>query len=715
MCALKIIKHNSGNDQNLINAGYLKTNHKKEILSAPSTTQYQGVLSNLVVQLHKSNFEEILSRRAALITKYPNEADVHVILGIASIKSNRPEQAKIDFKAALEIDPQNIDALKNLANVLQETHSYEGAMHYYQLASSINNNDADLHYNIGKLNSTLGNTKNAIKNLQRTITIDDSYFFAFCALGELYLQERMLPEAEVHLRDAIALAPNSALALFALAKVLNAKNENVESDLRAQHALSASSCTAALVYDFGVFLFNEGDFKRAKDYFEKALEFDVDHRLSKIDLCSTLVMLREHKAAKKIAKELLIEDPNLVQVLNALGLCYESENRFDRAEELYKRCIELDEKYLSAHTNLAVMYSQEGKSELSKVHYRKVIQLSPEHTESFRQACDALGNQIPENLILDYENKIELQKLPLIDLARAHFGLAAYYKAIGNSAKYVKNLELGNAARKSYFGIEYTQIERDFTILKSAFEKVRTVSNLPSEARQNIPIFVVGMPRSGTTLIEQILSSHSKVSGAGELDFVRDSFKQMAIGEKAVNQTNLQFARNEYLGAVKSLGHHNRYVIDKMPHNFYYIGVIAKAFPEAKIIFVKRDKRAVCWSNYATYFVTEGLYYSYDLNNCLNYYDLHEDLMQYWKMYFDNRILTVDYDALTNAPDKIIKKMLLDTGLDLEPACFKPELNKNRVLTASSSQVRRPIYRNSSNKYSEYREFIEEISPNFFA
>ena len=714
MCALRIIKNNSDHDQKLVTKNHVNKKHKVNIHSVSSAPKDDKVWSRLIELLKNGNFEEILHHRKALKQKYAQVADLHTILGIASIKSNRPDQARIDFEAALKIDPKNNDALKNLANMLQETRSYDAAMHYYKLALKINNDDADVHFNMAKLNSHNKNIQNAIQHLKEAISIDDEYFPAYTAIGELYLQDRLFSEAETYLRNAIALKPNSALALFALAKVLFAKGEIIESDQRAAQALNSASCNASLVHDLGVFYFNEGSFNQAKKYFESALLIDSRFKLSKIDLCSTLVMLRDYKAAKAVANELIAEDPNLVRALNVLALCYEDENQYDKAEKLYKRCIELDENDVSAHTNLAVMYSQAGERESSKRHYKKVIELAPNHVESFRQACDLLGAEIPKRLIIDYETKIKLRQLPLIDLARAHFALSTYYKAAGNTAKYLVNLKFGNAARKSYFGVEFSQMIEDFSRLKFAFEKASAVPNLPSKLQQNIPIFVVGMPRSGTTLIEQILSSHSKVSGAGELKLIKDNFDLMATGQRVIDQTNLNAARNEYLAGIANLGHRNQFVVDKMPHNFYFIGVIAKAFPEAKIIYVKRDKRAVCWSNYATYFITDGLYYSYDLNDCLEYYDLHEDLMQYWKNYFGNRIHTVDYDKLTDTPDKVIKEILLHTGLAIEPACFKPELNKNRVLTASSNQVRRPIYRNSSNKYAEYKEFIQEISPNFF-
>ena len=178
----------------------------------------------------------------------------------------------------------------------------------------------------------------------------------------------------------------------------------------------------------------------------------------------------------------------------------------------------------------------------------------------------------------------------------------------------------------------FKQIEANYQIIEQNTLEHRNLTN------KLVPIFIVGMPRSGTTLVEQIISSHSKVTGAGELKFVSQFGGMIARGLTVINTNFIMDFRKRYLMNLKSISMSNQFVTDKMPQNFLFLGLIAAAFPESKIIHVKRDPAAVCWANYKQYFTSKSLSYCYDLNDITKYHSLYLNLMEFWEKKLIDRI-----------------------------------------------------------------------------
>ena len=228
----------------------------------------------------------------------------------------------------------------------------------------------------------------------------------------------------------------------------------------------------------------------------------------------------------------------------------------------------------------------------------------------------------------------------------------------------------------------------------------------PSQLR---PIFILGMPRSGTTLVEQIVSSHSEVTGAGELDYVRRFGQAISQGEINPSTEVILGFRQIYIEALKKRSNARFIVTDKMPQNFRYVGLILSAFPDANIIHVNRDPSATCWSNYKHFFATKGLGYSYALDDVVTYFGLYRDLMQFWQGHYEDRIYNLSYDNLTINQEDETRKLIQHIGLEWEDVCLSPHNNKRSVRTASSQQVRREIYQGSSQKWRKYEPFINGI------
>ena len=215
------------------------------------------------------------------------------------------------------------------------------------------------------------------------------------------------------------------------------------------------------------------------------------------------------------------------------------------------------------------------------------------------------------------------------------------------------------------------------------------------------------MPRSGTTLVEQIISSHSKVSGLGELPFVLQFGSKIATGSVEYNSETVLKFRNNYLEKIKNFVDNSLIITDKMPQNFLYIGLIMASFPEAKILNIKRNPAAVCWANYKQWFKSKDLSYSYSINDTIQYYSLYEDLMNFWKKLFNNKIYDVNYESLTINHEDEIKKLIKYLDLNWEEECLSPEKNKRAVTTASNKQIRDKIFKGSSERWKNYKPFLD--------
>ena len=220
------------------------------------------------------------------------------------------------------------------------------------------------------------------------------------------------------------------------------------------------------------------------------------------------------------------------------------------------------------------------------------------------------------------------------------------------------------------------------------------------------PVFVVGMPRSGTTLVEQILASHDEVHTAGELLLMNQCVDKIA---PPFTYENLKRLRDEYLDGIQDISGGKQFVIDKLPLNFKWLGFIICAIPEAKIIYCKRDPRAVCFSNFTHSFEGVGNQFAYGLEDVAHFYNLHMELMTFWNTRFPGVIHEQNYEHLTEDQEEETIKLLNYLGVPWDDKCVDFYNNGLTVETASHEQVKQPMYQNSSNAWKAYESRLKPM------
>ena len=216
-------------------------------------------------------------------------------------------------------------------------------------------------------------------------------------------------------------------------------------------------------------------------------------------------------------------------------------------------------------------------------------------------------------------------------LCHINFGLAKACEDLGIFEQAFSHYKEGNSLRKKLLKYHINHDIDRFEKIETKFKKIRNISLKYDHITKNItPVFIIGMPRSGTTLVEQIISSHPQVTGAGELSFVSELWDQIETDGSEINYEILLDFRHKYLEKLEEVSGKNLFVTDKMPLNFRYTGLLYAAFPEAKIVHVKRDPSAVCWANYKQYFQSNNIGYCYAIDDVISYYKLYENLMVFW-------------------------------------------------------------------------------------
>jgi tetratricopeptide (TPR) repeat protein len=388
--------------------------------------------------------------------------------------------------------------------------------------------------------------------------------------------------------------------------------------------------------------------------------------------------------------------------------------RHKEAVEVIKRAYELAKNDDRIQMDLAMAFSNAGDFEAARKIYRRIMAQRPEFSAAFICYTDITPMAEDEELaqlITGYEATAASSE----DKEVYDFTLAKIYEDKGDFEKAFQYLSSACSLHKQRVGYNEPGSLNGMQLIKSIFtaDFLKRFESCGSDSPQ--PYFVLGMPRSGTTLVEQILSSHPEVVGGGELtvmdSIVRDHGAK--LGKPMVNSLEdldceeLSYMANEYLTMTASMGAEALHLVNKLPHNFLYIGLISLMFPNAKIIHLKRDPMAICFSCYKKRF-NSGHDYSYDLQDLGNYYLGYQDLMNHWYSVLPGRIYTVEYEKLTSDFETETRRLIDHCGLEWDDACLQFHKSKRAVRTASLSQVRKPIY---TKAVSFWRNYEQQLKP----
>ena len=391
----------------------------------------------------------------------------------------------------------------------------------------------------------------------------------------------------------------------------------------------------------------------------------------------------------------------------------------EQAGKIYRRVMADHGGYFVARYLLGNILKAQGKLDEARACYERVMSEQPGYTQahfSYSGIHKYKDRKDPHlRAMLELYRRADLKRENRVHLG---FALGKAFEDIGDYAAAFGYLKSGNDLRAEEFNYD---IESDRALMQSitgAFTRDAIARHQVANETSDRPIFIVGMPRSGTTLVEKILASHSDVFGAGELDYMFALGTSLFLSASSnyefqsldsYEQSLFETAGRTYLDKLAGLDNEARHVTDKMPFNMMMIGLIRIALPHAKIIHCARDPRDTCLSIYKQNFTTGNYRFAYDLRAVAQFHNLYRELMQHWHDVLPGAIYDVRYESLTQDPDDQIRKLLSFCDLDFEERCLHFDKTEAVIKTASAFQVRQPIYTSSVGLWKEYGEFLDPM------
>lgn len=472
-------------------------------------------------------------------------------------------------------------------------------------------------------------------------------------------------------------------------------------------ALSIKPDLAAAHYNLANALYSMGNLVEAKSGYRNAIALKPDYVAAHINLGVTLHDMGELWLAEASYSEAITLNANDPDVYNNLGNSQKDLGKLNDAEASYAKAIAIKPDFAEAHNNLGVALKAMNRRQEAEARFSLALALKPRFYEAYRNLAGVRKFQVGDECFAQMRMLHRDKDTPAEHHTQICFALAKAHEDVLEFSTAFEYYKEGNTLRKELLSYDISQDRDLFSTLKLSYQHIAphtlTLNDVSSEIR---PIFIVGMPRSGTTLVEQIISSHSQVSGAGELPFLSKFGQGLATATDAVGKNELLILREKYLSALQRYSQGNSIITDKMPHNFIYLSLVAAAFPDAKIVHVEREPAAVCWANYETYFPSRSFGYSYNLDDVAAYHGLYKNLMEHWNRILGERIYHLNYELLTLHQEDQIRKLVEYLALGWEEACLTPEENSRSVLTASNLQVREKIYAGSSERWRKYHPYL---------
>ena len=545
-------------------------------------------------------------------------------------------------------------------------------------------------------------------------------------LGMTLLNQGRFEEAAKQFDRALEINPQHIDAMINLGNTLRIFSLNADAKKCYYRALELQPNSALAYNNLGLILQQEKEMANAVTCFQRAIALATDYAEAYNNLGSIYLLFNMFAEAGECFKRTLTLLPDSPVVLCNLGSALQGLRQLEDALQCYGKAQQADPNFALAYCNMAVVYSYLGRDDEAKQMMNKAVALDPHNARILATAMTLIWYEddapFLNQLESVYARRAELSVLDRIPICMT-FGHAMEKR--GEVDQAFQAYQEGNLLSSQERPFDETGFNRMTATIRAVVTKEKwqnftaAAATLPDYDDQRVPIFIVGMPRSGSTLIEQILTCHPLVGGTGESSLLQDVFVARAVqliehsNDMGATLIELRKLGTELMDTMwqsqEPIRPDARYVTDKMLGNIYFVGLIKLMLPNAKIIHTVRDPLDTCFSSYALQFAV-GHEFTYDLEILGRYFKNCQGFMQYWtEILPENSVLEMQYEKNVGDLESEVRRMLNYLELPWDPACLNFHKNKRIVTTASSVQVRQPLFSSSVQRWKPFEKHLQPL------
>jgi tetratricopeptide (TPR) repeat protein len=632
--------------------------------------------------------EEGVEELRKAIALAPESASIHANLGEVLRQLGRKEEAAEALEQAIKLEPDNAQAQNNLGITWFEQGKMRRAIASYRKAIELRPDMAEAHNNLGNALRVVGDKEGAIQAYQDALTHRERYPEAYNNLGTLLQAQNKLEEAEHALRKAIQQNPRYVEAHNNLASLYVAQQKDVE----------------------------------ALRILGEALKFAPTNVQTLLITARVQLRRNAHQAAEQASRAALKQEPDNAEALTILGQILHETDRYDEALENLERAVEANPNNPEALNFYGVALKSMGRLDEAREHILDALRRNHMMYGAYANLSDLVdfskgeGEELFNRMDAIFGKARNPEAGHLLAL---HF---AYAKALDDRGEHERALQhyvTGGRMKRAQLEYKESDTHGFFDSIRDAFPKEVFENRKFAGLDDDRPVFIVGMPRSGSTLVEQILSSHPDVYGAGEVKYLsialgrlRDRFPSLPKYPEMmakITPAQLDIAGKNYQQTLSQGAGDAKRITDKLLTNYFFLGLINLMFPNAKVINTMRDPVDTCLSGFTKLF-KDDMPHSYDLGELGRYYGKYRELMEHWhKVLPEGFLTTVVYEDVVADTEKEARRLIEFLGLPWNDKCVEFHKSDRPVKTASVAQVRKPIYKTSVKRWKKYGAGLQPL------